>query len=298
MRIGAFALAAMLGACAGNAPVLTDHPLAGRVWDSVAARFIEPAEAEARIAAADIALLGETHDNPVHHAIQERLLRRLLESGKRPAVAMEQIDTERQAAVDAARADAGTPDVVNEAGLIGRNWPWPLYRPLVAVALEEQLPIVAANLSRGRTRDIVKQGLARLGEGEADRLGLASTWSPSRQQTLRRLLVEGHCGDDSPVIGRMVDAQRARDGVMAERILDSGNPDVIAIIGRGHARKDLGVPIYLRHRAPGRSVVSLGMVEVVSGKDTPEGYSDAAPGVHDLVWFTPRQPRPDPCARK
>ena len=132
--------------------ILADHPLAGRAWDVQAGRFIEAAEVERRVATADVALLGETHDNPVHHDLQLRLLRASLERGRHPSLAMEQLDTEAQSAVDAAIA-TGTDaaGIARDAKVSG--WSWRLYEPLVGFALERGLPIVAANLSRARARE-------------------------------------------------------------------------------------------------------------------------------------------------
>ena len=299
LRLSAFLLAcaAGLAGCAASRVSLADHPLAGKVWDVAAQRFVEPADAERRIAAADIALLGETHDNPVHHAIQLRLLRRAIEAGRKPALAMEQIDTEWQDAVDAAHAiDGVDPAAIAAAGKVSPGWHWREYAELVRLALERRLKVVAANLSRTRTRVIASEGLAALGAGEPGRLGLEPDWPAARRAAMRRVLVDGHCGDDSPMIDKLIDVQRARDAVMADTILKAGGDGVVAIIGRGHARADLGVPLYLAGRGNGRSVMSLGLVEVEKGRSAPADYEETAAGRHDFVWFTPRAERADQCA--
>lgn len=295
MRLLSCLFAAALAGCAAHPLTLQAHPLAGRVWDVAGARFIEPAEAERRVATSDIALLGETHDNPAHHAIQLRLLRAVLASGRRPALALEQLDTEWQDAVDAARAAAADAGAIAAAGKFAKGWDWDLYQPLVALAVEYRLPILAANLSRARTRGLGSEGLAALGEGEAQRLGLLPEWPAPRRAVMRQLLVEGHCGHDSPMIDKLVDVQRARDAVMADVLVNAGAAGAVAIIGRGHARADLGVPLYLQQRAADRRVLSLGLVEVSADKHEPSAYPGAAVGNHDLVWFTPRAVRPDPC---
>jgi uncharacterized iron-regulated protein len=295
-RLFPLLVAVVAAGCSAQPLTLEGHPLAGRVWDVAQQRFIEPAEAERRIVAADIALLGETHDNPAHHAIQARLLRQALAAGRRPALAFEQIDTEWQAAVDAARAGSTDAAAIGAAGKVAAGWQWPYYEPLVALAVEHRLPILAANISRTKTRSIAADGLASLGEGEAERIGLAAAWPSPRRAAMRQVLVDGHCGSDSPMIDKLIDVQRARDAVMADVILKAGADGVLAIIGRGHARADLGVPLYLQQRANGRRVLSLGMVEVSGDRLQPADYPDAANGTHDLLWFTPRAVRPDPCA--
>ena len=289
------ALVALGGAgCAASRLELADHPLAGRIWDTHAQRFVGEDEARDRVGSADVALLGETHDNPVHHRIQARLLAASAAHVPKPALAMEQIDLEWQHAVDEARAANATPASIAAAGHVSEGWQWPLYEPLVAFALAHDLPIVAANYSRSRSRAVVAGGIASLPAGEAQRLALEPVWTPERNARMRRTLVEGHCGQDDPIIDKILEVQRVRDALMADAILS--HPRTVAIIGRGHARADLGVPLYLARRAPQRRVISVGLVEVEGDKPRPQDYEDTLAGVHDLVFFTPRAPRTDPCA--
>ncbi|HET7402265.1 MAG TPA: ChaN family lipoprotein, partial [Usitatibacter sp.] len=172
------ALAALVGAgCAASRLELADHPLAGRIWDTHAQRFVSDDEARERVASADVALLGETHDNPAHHQIQARLLAASAAHGPKPALAMEQIDLEWQQAIDGARAGSATPASIATAGHVSEGWQWPLYEPLVAFALAHDLPIVAANYSRSRSRAVVAGGIASLPAGEAQRLALEPVWT-------------------------------------------------------------------------------------------------------------------------
>lgn len=284
-----------LAGCTPSRLVLTEHPLVGRIWDVSQQRFVAPDEAESRIAAADIALLGEVHDNPAHHHIQARLLQRATDRGRRPALAMEQFDSEWQAAIDAARATSSTPISIAKAGHMSTGWEWPLYKPLVSWALRQQLPIVAANFSRPRTKAVVAGGLAALGSGEAQRLALDQPWTAGQNASMRELLVEGHCGEDSPMIDKLIPVQRTRDANMADAILARSADGTVAIVGRVHARNDIGVPLYLRRRVPEKRLLSLGLVEVLADRFSPADYPDAAAGIHDLVWFTPATTRSDPC---
>jgi uncharacterized iron-regulated protein len=290
----AIVVALLAAACATSGLTLADHPLAGRIWDTHAQRFVTEDEAREKVAAADVALLGETHDNPVHHQIQARLLAASAAHLPKPALAMEQIDLEWQQAVDEARTASATPASIAKAGHVSEGWQWPLYEPLVAFALAHDLPIVAANYSRSRSKAVVAGGIAALPPGEAGRLALEPVWTPDRNARMRRILVEGHCGQDDPIIDKILEVQRVRDALMADAILS--HPRTVAIIGRGHARADLGVPLYLAQRAPARRVVSVGLVEVESDKPRPQDYEDTGAGVHDLVFFTSRATRSDPCA--
>src|SRR5689334_15596686 len=62
----------------------------------------------AAFAAHPVVLLGEVHDHAGQHALRVRALRHWIEQGgARPALLMEQVDRERQADLDRARALPG-----------------------------------------------------------------------------------------------------------------------------------------------------------------------------------------------
>src|SRR5262249_59775917 len=82
-----------------RAPLEREHPLTGRIWDVKGARFVDSAAVTRRLTDARYVLLGEKHDNPDHHAIQAALVRALLASGRRPAVAFEQLTADQAPAL-------------------------------------------------------------------------------------------------------------------------------------------------------------------------------------------------------
>ena len=267
-------LAALLAGCAH----LPAEPLEGRIWDVRAGRFVPERELFGRAAAARHVILGETHDNPEHHRLQLVVLRAL--AGQRRVLAMEQFDSEHQAAMD--QVTSGDAEALADAGRFDRKgWNWPLYRPLVEFALERRWPVRAANLSRAEARRIV-------GDPALSRLPPAP---PALLAGLERDITQGHCGHrpEAKRLAGMVEAQRARDARLASA-LDS---DSVLITGNGHARRDRGVPLHLK----GAEVLSVGLVEIEPGKTAPreylrDSYSEAS---FDFVWFTGRHERADPC---
>ena len=125
------------------------------------ARRPAPAELASAMQSRPVVLLGEVHDNAVQHALRAQALQRLLDTGARPALLMEQFDRERQGDLDRAlgRPDA-TPDRVIAAATPAdpalQGWDWALYRPYVALAIAYHLPMVAANVSRDDTRRVLR----------------------------------------------------------------------------------------------------------------------------------------------
>ncbi|HTO46049.1 MAG TPA: ChaN family lipoprotein [Burkholderiales bacterium] len=284
-------------------PELADHPLVGTIWDARERRSATRATLEAACAQADFVLVGETHDNPDHHRLQLELLEAIVRAGRRPAVALEQFDREHQAALDRARTerpgDAGS--VADAAQFDRRGWHWTFYEPMVAFALRNDLPLVAANLSRRDAVAVVERGYDALGRDLSGRLGLSQPLGAALAQAMEAVVREGHCGNlPESVVPRMVAAQRARDAVMADALLAQASAGAVLIAGNGHVRRDLGVPLQLAARAPRRGVLAVGIVEVVEGMARAEDYVAPAAGdapQFDFVVFTPRTARPDPCAR-
>ncbi|MCR6631693.1 MAG: ChaN family lipoprotein [Magnetospirillum sp.] len=167
MRPRAFVLLllACLAGCAQTPPSYVtprerDHPLVGKVWLPAAARFATPEELVAQARAADVVLLGETHDNADHHALQAWMLGRLLDTGRSRLVAFEMIDAGQQPALERHLAERPA-DVAGLAAALdwGKSgWPdWELYRPIFEVALRGGSQVTAANLTRPQVRAIAKE---------------------------------------------------------------------------------------------------------------------------------------------
>ena len=239
-----------------------------------------------------VVLLGEVHDNAIQHRLRADALRRHLESGARPAIAFEQFDRDRQAEIDRARREtspAGTSlaDHVIAAGRAPKDsWNWTQYRPFVELALQYDLPIVAANLSRASAARVAREGAAAV-FGEVERRELALERFDDLLPAQERIVQAGHCDLLPPsALPGLARAQVARDAVLALSLRPYLAGGVILLTGNGHARRDIGVPRHLPAQDQPRAW-SIGLLE--------EGASDRST-VFDVAFLTPPQERPDPCA--
>jgi len=305
-----------IGFCAGAAvagaeppappwvsPLNVQHPLVGRIWAQEPARYLTPPEMVENVARATFVLLGEKHDNGDHHRLQAWLTQRMVDGGRRPAVAFEMFGTEQTPALaDYQRAHPG--DAAGMGAALHweqTGWPdWDLYAPIAQAAARAGLPVVAANLPHAEAVAMAR-GLP-LSEDANKRLGLDTPLADGLAADLAREIRDSHCGrlPEEMVLG-MVLAQRARDAAMATAMVEArsrpGIDGAVLIAGAGHVRSDRGVPLHLRRLAPGAAIYTIVFVEVQPGLDQPTDYAEGSARLpFDAVWFTPRLDAKDPCA--
>jgi uncharacterized iron-regulated protein len=280
-----------------------DHPLVGKIWAGRAGRFVDEAALEEALVGADLVLLGEMHDNPDHHVLQARFVRKIVSSGRRPALAFEMLTTDLQAAVDVARAT--TPREPENLEPVWKTGGWPdfdFYRPILAAGLEAALPIVAANLPRAEVRALVKNGLDAADPALKKRLESGPVLPPEAVQALRKEMKDSHCGElPDEMMDPMILAQRARDATMAGRLAEAAREGGggILITGNGHATA-ADVPAWLAQDAPGKKLVTVAMVEVDPSQKAPGDYVvefGKGPFPFDYAIFTPATKREDPCEK-
>lgn len=254
----------------------------------------EPYGWESRLRGDAIALLGEVHDNGVQQRLRFQILKRAIDGGWRPAIAMEQFDRERQPDIDRARArrphdadyliqQAGT-----DPGKQSGGWDWNYYRPYVALALEYQLPLLAANLSRSAAEKIVHQGYDAVFDVAARRELRLDRAPSGLLASQEREVEQGHCHAlPNDLLAPMARAQMARDAVMAAVLSAHATHGAVLLAGDGHVRRDLGVPRWLSASLLPR-VLSVGFLE--------RGATDPPVEAFDAVIVTKPAARSDPCA--
>jgi len=241
-------------------------------------------EGVGRLALADVSLLGETHDNPLHHNAQARIVAEIAPR----ALVFEMIPE------DLARTL--TPDIRADEEKLGayldweaRGWPdFAMYWPVFAAAPEAA--IFGADVPRADLERAMDEGAAAAMGDWAVLFGLDIPGETAEQSEREDGMAASHCNAlPRDVLPRMVEAQRVRDAFLARAVLaahaETGGP-VAVITGNGHARTDWGVPALLAEAAPDLDVVALGQFET-----DPTG-----PQPFDFWTVAPPPDRADPCA--
>lgn len=276
------------------------HPLVGKIWSTRTASYIDPDDLADAIAAANYVLLGEVHDNPVHHQLQAQLIAGFPGAPHSVTVGFEQVEINQAEALTGYlrenpgnASDLGTAIAWSKSG-----WPdWSLYEPVFQQTLDRGWRPVPLMFGGERNKAVLETGFgAVLDENALAALQPDTALSREQIAETQAVMRSSHC-DRLPdeYLPGMVTIQIARDAHMAWKQFESG-PRGILIVGDGHARKDRGIPLFLRKLEPGATVIVISMAEVVPDLTEPAEYQQAQQAYSDYVMFTKRQERDDPCA--
>lgn len=242
-----------------------------------------PDEVLLQIAGAEVVIVGEVHDNPVHHRVQRDVAAAL----EPRAMVWEMLTAESAERIN--RNLISDPEKL-AATIRWAELGWPplsMYLPIFEAAPDA--PIYGALVPREAARGAMEAGAAVAFGADAARYGLTVPLQEDEQTAREAGQMAAHC-DAMPteMLPVLVQIQRLRDAVLARAILtameDTGGP-IVVITGNGHARKDWGVPNFLARMKPGLRVFVLGQSE--------EG---AIQGEFDAVLDAPAVERDDPCA--
>ena len=191
----------------------------------------------------DVLLIGEQHDAPSHAGLHRARIAQLLTAQRLASLALEMVEAGRS--TTGLARDASEDDVRRALGWNESAWPWARYGPTVMLAVRAGVPVLGANLERGRMAGAMRDET------------LDATVAAAALAAQREAVREGHCGllPESQV-APMTRVQLARDARMAGTLAAAAVPGkvVVLIAGAGHVDPSLGVP---RHLPRGLRVESL-----------------------------------------
>jgi uncharacterized iron-regulated protein len=247
------------------------------------------AEIAALARGADVVVLGEVHDNPVHHRNQTQIVAAL-----RPqALVLEMIPQALEDEVNALREqDASRESIAAALDWEASGWPdFAHYAQILEAAPDAR--IFGGGQAEEDLRLAAAEGAAAAFGVDAPAYGL-DVPLPQAEQALREAeMAEAHCGAlPAPALPGMVEVQRFRDAALADaalwaRTITGAQGPVVVIAGSGHADRRRGVPAMIATADPELDVVALGQGE---GDDPDAGEA------YDAYLVAPAPPRDDPCA--
>lgn len=212
----------------------------------------EPSSMDAIIAAigdTDVVFLGEQHNDAVGHALEFEIFRRAVEqysARRKVALSMEMFERDIQVVVDEYLAG-----LITENHFLLSSRPWPNYktdyRPLVELAKEKKLDIIAANAPRRYVNMVSRNGRSSLNALSP----LAKTWlpplpygEPSAAYAAKFRALMGPSSEASMGVENILSSQALWDASMGESvaryIAKNKSALVVHLNGSFHTESRLG----------------------------------------------------------
>lgn len=272
-----------------------------------------PADFAGRAEDAEVVVLGEVHDNPIHHQNQAKIVAAL----QPDALVFEMIPQEFEDEVNELREEgAGRAQIA--AALDWENSGWPdfaYYADILEAAPAAR--VFGAGQPLADVRRAMVEGATGPFGPDAAIYGLDVPLDSEEQAAREAVQEEAHCGTlPTEMLPGMVEAQRFRDAGLADAALwartMTGGGQVVVITGNSHADKGRGMPAAIAIAAPEVEVLTLGQLEDDPGEpqtDTGTGYgaasraaepaadapADAVAEAYDFYIVSPAPERGDPC---
>ncbi len=209
-----------------------------------------------------VLFIGEYHDNYAHHINQKNIIQDLHEKGFNIAIGMEMFQRPFQQVLDdyiCGKIDEKT--MLQKSEYFTRwGYDYTLYQPIMLVAKENHIPVIALNLEKEITKKISKKGLESLTKEEKNKLPKSLDFSDSAYKErlvkvfndpehLAAMPKKYHLNPDF-----LYQSQILWDETMAETIANylKSHPQTLMIVlaGNGHLAYFVGIPNRVKRRLP------------------------------------------------
>jgi uncharacterized iron-regulated protein len=252
----------------------------------------------------DVIYLGEEHRNQWHIEAALKVLRAILDNGRRPILAMEMFGWDGQAALNqyGTNSESARDRFLKDVHW-DQNWGGAFedYEPLATFARSNQVPLLALNPPRPLVRKIATQGWKKaIDNSEMVTWGMRDepiVEDPAYREVILRQLQLCHGGLPQDAYERMYEASMFRDEGMAKTINESLRAasghgasilgPIVSYTGGGHIQYQLPIPKRVLRKRAGE--VAQKTVYMTSFQpDHPEELQELLrDGIADYVWLTP-----------
>lgn len=230
------------------------------IWEVATGERLDEPELLARLVEARYVIAAESHDDPWHHVVQDRIYRGVSQRAEGPvALGVEMVEARFQPALDAYVAAE-----IDEAQMLeGVQWEarwgmdWAMYAPMWRVARELGQPVIALNAPRELVRAVGQGGLEALGEEERSALPELDLSDQDYRAWLGAIFSSHGMGEDEEALDGFFAAQVLWDETMAENAVAALTriPELeamVLLVGRGHAERGFGIPPRIARRIAGQ----------------------------------------------
>jgi len=230
------------------------------------------------VASSRVIYVGEIHDDYADHLTQLEIVRRLYAINPNIAIGMEQFQQPFQEIIDRyIRGELDEKGLIRDTKWMERwKFDYRLYRPILSFAREQQIPVIALNLSKEIVGKVSKLGFDGLSQEDKGKIPAEIDYSDKAYHERLKSIYEKHSHSDKKGFERFLQVQLLWDEGMAERASEylRSNPDrqLVVLAGSGHLMYGSGIPQRVSRRVQGERAIIL-----------PVGDFKAVPGVGDFL---------------
>lgn len=268
-------------------PGVSGHFWIGQIVDIKEGKALSFEELIERIVSKDLIFIGEVHDNPEHHLIHVQILQALINCCSPLTVAMEFFQLQDQELLD--RYLQG--GVTESQFLKGVDWNgswgygYHLYRPLMLLARDKRIQVLAVNAPKEIVRKVARTGLEGLDVAERNQLPEDIDLSNEAHRAYLRQVHEQRAHQELGNFEYFYEAQCVWEETMANNIANHSRnkrQKLVVFTGNGHIINKFGIPDRTIRRHP------ASMVTILPYPLTEKTAIEK--GTADYLWLTPKYP--------
>ncbi|NOH50963.1 hypothetical protein F0262_23355 [Vibrio rotiferianus] len=209
---------------------------------------------------ADVILIGEWHTHAGVHRFQTDMLKQLSSANRPLALSMEQVTRDKQVILDSYLNGE-----IGEQYFMKQSNAWPNYesdyRPLVELAKQAEIPVIASNAPKDIVRCIGRQGIDYLDKLDSDeRSFVANEVNTANSPYKEKFMASMHHGKPEQT-EKQYAAQVTWDETMAESIVKyletHPGAQVVHVAGKFHTEGGLGTATSILNRNPDLNVAVI-----------------------------------------
>lgn len=225
-----------------------------------------------------VVFIGESHTSFSSHLNQLKIIKEMYKKNKKTAIAMEMFQKPYQKYLDAFIAGEITEkEMIQKTEYFDRwKYDYELYRPIILFAKEKGLPIIAMNIDRKITKQVVSDGLDSLSEEQRAQIPSSINFRDTKYKEQLQMIFSMHQSKDFKSFDEFHHAQLVWDESMAHNVVsfmkENINHSVAVLAGNGHIMYGYGIPSRMERRGVTDYTITLNM-------------KNPAPGIADFVLY-------------
>ena len=215
----------------------------------------------------DVVFLGENHDDAVAHFLQLEIFKKAVENyakNRRVALSMEMFERDNQTVLNEYLRD-----LITEKKFLDDSRPWNNYktdyRPLVELAKQNRLDVIAANAPRRYVNMVSRSGRDAVNQlsAEAKKWLAPLPFAPASEAYAKKFTALMGGMSDSHNVGKILESQALWDATMAYSIAEylkkNKNALIINLNGSFHTENHLGTAEQLLRFKPKAKILVVTM---------------------------------------